>query len=132
MRKLVLIAACFVGAPVVSFALDDEPDGLSWELFSQDRNVLLHFYDWAKANPPPIQTSQTSQTSQTFPYVWIKPCELPFVELDGSKDPSVKGWEDAGWTTNSVAGEPVLRYKRYTGGVCYQTFEVPEDGTYRF
>ena len=116
-RKLILIAACLGLAAGAVFALDDEPDQLSWELFSQDRDLLLHFYDWAKANPPPIQTSQTSQTSQTFPYVWIKPAELPFV--------------GANWRTDTVSRVTALVGKRYAMGTCEQTFEVPEDGTYR-
>lgn len=132
MKKLMLIAACLIGAPAVSFALDDEPDGLSWELFSQDRNILLHFYDWAKANPPPIQTSQVSQTSQTFPYVWIKPTQIPFVETGARKIPNDARRADDGWTTSVIGTTEVLRFKRYSDGVCYQTFEVPEDGVYRF
>ncbi len=48
-----------VPTPVVALPLsspiapDDEPDSLSWEIYSQDRDIILHYLDWAATNPPP-------------------------------------------------------------------------------
>ena len=118
--RFLFIVAALLSAAVI--ARDEEPDGLSWELYSQDRSALLHFYAWAKANPPPIQTSQTSQTSQTVPYVWVKPSDLPF-ETD-----STNMWKYGEWKGERVlCGHELSCYEH-----CYQTFEVPEDGVYRF
>ena len=115
--SMLVVAALSLSA----FARDDEPDGLSWELFSQDRDILLHFYDWAKTNPPPSQTSQTYQTSQTFPFVWIRPHELPRRYWD-----ILKGWTESTNGVGTVADRTGVTFRGED-----QFFEVPEDGTYR-
>ncbi len=108
-------------APQPEVPPDDEPDSLSWEIFSQDRNLILHFLDWAATNPPPPEAAADApaETPATFPFAWYKPAQLPFVETPG-------------WKVGSWRGEECLYGERYRTSRTWQTIEVPEDGVYRF
>ena len=117
-----LLAAALPAASADAvFAPDDEPDSLSWERFSQDRAILLHFLDWASTNPPPAEVSASAQAAapESFPFVWVKAAKEPFT--------ATNVWKVGAWN-----GEECLYCPSYTTTRTYQTIEVPEDGVYRF
>ena len=123
-----LLAATLPTTAALPATPDDEPDSLSWEFFSQDRDIILHFLDWAATNPPPpgstgslpvAAAQERAPSAARFPFVWIKPAQLPFEEAPG-------------WCVDKWSGRECLYGVRYKAKRTWQTIEVPCDGTYRF
>lgn len=101
---------------------DDEPDALSYELFSQDPVLLRHFFEWAGRNPPPADAPAAAAPRAHVPYVWIKPAHLPTGNAQW-KPGKVKGVEvlhGALWMNLESAREARI------------PVEIPADGEYRF
>ena len=121
--RTALIAAAALSFRLVALAQDDEPDSLSWERFSQDRTILLHYLDWAATNPPPAGAAEGASAKaaapESFPFVWVKAAKEPFTATNV-------------WRVGSWHNEECLYCPAYTTPRTYQTIEVPEDGTYRF
>lgn len=121
--KKAVVAVGGIVLPLVPAAADDEPDGLSWELYSQDLTALRHFYAWAASNPPPsgVRAPAADPVPGRVPYVWIKPAAIPFETAATNM-----------WAYGVHRGEPVLEGQALSCyWHCLQTIEVPEDGTYR-
>ena len=125
----IIALAAFAASAAPVFVPDDEPDSLSWERFSQDRTILLHFLDWAATNPPPpgstgilpaADARERVPPAARFPFVWVKAAQEPFTATNL-------------WRVDSWRNEECLYCTCYsTHPRTYQTIEVPEDGVYRF
>ena len=136
---LCIAFTAFAASAAPAFSPDDEPDSLSWERFSQDRTLLLHFLDWAATNPPPpgstgslpvasppgstgslpVPDARERVPPARFPFVWVKAAQEPFTATNI-------------WKVGSWRNEECLYCPSYTTPRTYQTIEVPEDGVYRF
>ena len=107
MRNILLL----LFLPLAVLAQDDEPDSLSWERYSQDRGILLHYLGWAATNPPPgsagilpaAVAQERDPSAARFPFVWVKAAQTPFT---GARV----------WTNGTWRGEACLYCERYRTG----------------
>lgn len=101
---------------------DDEPDSLSWELFTKEPVIIRHFFDWARKNPPPadVKPAVAESVPEKVPYARYAAAELA---LDGSPRWH-PGKEDG---VRVLVGPGSHNFQDKTQAVV----EIPADGEYR-